>query len=125
MTSAKSLTLTFPTFLQSNLISHFVRGFFDGDGCVYYYERLQKCQTQTCGTRDFCETLSKILYSLGIKNSIKYPKQCHDNTVVLSTNGNKSTYQFLSWLYKDADLKMDRKYQKYLYFCGRYNKQAA
>ena len=86
---------------------------------------LQKCQTQTCGTRDFCEHLSQILHSLGIKNSIKHPKQCHENTVVSSTNGNKSTYQFLSWLYKDADLKMDRKYQRYLYFCEKYEKQVA
>jgi len=123
--NAKSLSLTFPTFLSEDLLSHFVRGYFDGDGCVYYYEKFQKCQTQTCGTRDFCEHLSQILHSLGIKNSIKHPKQCHENTVVLSTNGNKSTYQFLSWLYKDADLKMDRKYQRYLYFCEKYEKQVA
>ena len=125
VTKAKSLTLTFPTFLSEDLLSHFVRGYFDGDGCVYYYEKLQTCQTQTCGTRDFCEHLSGILCSLGIKNNIKHPKQCHENTVVLSTSGNKSTYQFLSWLYNNADLKMDRKYQKYLYFCKRYGKQAA
>lgn len=123
--NSKSLSLTFPKFLSDDLLSHFIRGYFDGDGCVYYYERLQKCQTHTCGTHDFCEHLSQILHSLGIKNSIKHPKQCHENTVVLSTNGNKSTYQFLSWLYKDADLKMDRKYQRYLHFCEKYEKQVA
>lgn len=123
--NAKSLTLKFPTFLKEDLLSHFIRGYYDGDGCIYYYERFQKCQTQICGTRDFCEKLSEILTLMNIKHCIKHPKQCHENTVVLATNGNKSSYNFLSWLYKDADLKMNRKYQSYLSFCQKYGKKVA
>lgn len=31
----KSMIIEFPTFLDNELIRHFIRGYFDGDGCVY------------------------------------------------------------------------------------------
>lgn len=40
--NAKSLKLTFPEFLNQDLLRHFVRGYFDGDGCVYYDEKTKK-----------------------------------------------------------------------------------
>ena len=33
-TPRKSLTLKFPFFLDERLLPHFIRGYFDGDGCV-------------------------------------------------------------------------------------------
>ena len=116
----KSLLITFPNFLQKELLPSFVRGYFDGDGNIYYDSKRNKCQTQTVGTRDFCNTLSNILFSMGCKNNIKHPKQCHENTVVIQTSGNKSSYEFLSWLYEDADMKLERKYNQYLSFKEKY-----
>ncbi len=118
--NSKSLTLTFPNFLSEELIPHFMRGYFDGDGCVYYDEKRNKCSTQTVGTNNFCNTLSSILKKINCKNSIKHPKQCKQETVILQTGGNKSTYLFLSWMYKDAELRLERKYQKYISFCEKY-----
>lgn len=120
MVNAKSLKLLWPTFLSEDLIPHFVRGYFDGDGCVWYDNKRNKCETQICGTIDFCKNLSAVLSNMSCKNSIKHPKQCSENTVVLQTKGNKSSFKILSWMYKDADLKLDRKYQKYLEFCKSY-----
>lgn len=57
----KSLKITFPDFITKELISHFIRGYFDGDGCIYLDKKRNKCQTQTVGTKDFCEHLSIIL----------------------------------------------------------------
>lgn len=34
LTQNKTFTITFPDFLKEDLISHFVRGYFDGDGCA-------------------------------------------------------------------------------------------
>lgn len=117
----KSLVITFPTFLRPDLIRHFVRGYFDGDGCIYYDEKRNKCRTSTCGTFNFCDSLSKILESFFIKHNIYQPIQCQcKNTCVLQTAANLSSYKFLSWLYQDCDLKMDRKYQQYLHFCEIY-----
>ena len=97
----KSLKIVFP---------HFIRGYFDGDGCIYIDKKRNKCQTQTVGTKDFCEHLSDILNKMGCKNNIKHPKQCHENTYVIQTSGNKSSYIFLSWLYENSELKIQRKY---------------
>ena len=53
--NGKSLIINFPKFLDNDLISHFVRGYFDGDGCIYYDEKRSKCRTSICGTYDFCK----------------------------------------------------------------------
>lgn len=118
--NAKSLVLTFPRWLDRSLYSSFVRGYFDGDGCVYYDTKRNKCQTQTVGTRDMCDNISKILHEFGCKNNIKHPKICNPNTFIVSTCGNKSSLAFLSWMYDNADFYMERKYQKYLYFKEQY-----
>ena len=35
----KSLTLTFPDFINDELLPHFIRGYFDGDGCIWNGKR--------------------------------------------------------------------------------------
>lgn len=119
---AKSLKVKFPNFLPDNLLRHFIRGYFDGDGNIYYYQKKNKCSTQTVGTLDFCQKISQILNSMGIKNNIKHPKQCSENTFVIATSGNKSSYNFLYWMYENAEMKLDRKYYQYLDFCKLYSK---
>ena len=116
----KSLILTFPQFLPDDLISHFVRGYFDGDGCIYYDNKRNKCQTQTCSTYEFCQELSNLLLHFNCKNSIKHPKQCHNKTAILQTSENKSSYYFLSWIYDNAEMKLERKYNQYLSFLHVY-----
>lgn len=106
--------------MSGNLISHFVRGYFDGDGNIYYDKKRNKCQTQTVGTKNFCETLSNILFKMGCKNNIKHPKQCSDNTFIIQTSGNKSSSIFLSWLYQNSEFRLERKYQQYLSFISSY-----
>lgn len=117
----KSLKLTFPTFLRPDLIRHFVRGYFDGDGCVSRNERTGKWTTVTAGTFEFCSSLSLILNSMFVKNNVRQPKQSEGkNTYTVSTAANLSTYKLLSWLYQDCDMKMPRKYNRYLKLCEEY-----
>jgi hypothetical protein len=78
LVNAKSLILTFPNWLDEGLIPHFVRGYFDGDGCVHYSEKYRKCYTKTAGTKSFCESLSSIFTRLKIKHHIIHPKQSLD-----------------------------------------------
>ena len=122
----KSLKIKFPNYISDKLMSHFIRGYFDGDGCVSYDYKRNKAHTSLCGTYDFISHVSGILHNMRIHNYITHPKQCGDSdTYVMHTCGNKSSYQFLTWLYTDADIKMERKYQRYLNFCEKYNKKAA
>lgn len=121
----KSLILKFPTEEQCprEFISHFIRGYFDGDGCVNIYKN--KCTTQTVGTREFLQGVSDIMDDLGIRHNIHHPIQSGEsNTFILHTAANNSSYQFLSWMYTDAEMKMERKYERYLQLCELCNRVA-
>jgi intein-encoded DNA endonuclease-like protein len=121
----KSLILKFPTEEQcpAKFLSHFVRGYFDGDGHVGSFKgKYNKFHTSTVGTKEFLSGISEILSSLNIRHNIRHPKQSGEsNTFILSTSANNSSYQFLHWMYQDAEMKMERKYQRYLQLCEQCN----
>lgn len=121
--NAKSLKLTFPEFLPQDLYRDFWRGYFDGDGCIYCYEKQKKYSTCTVGTLDMCEHLSETLKQLGIKSNIYHHPKCSDNTFIIRTSANKSSMSFLRWLYDSSDIKLERKYSKYLTFCKQYSEE--
>lgn len=117
---AKSLILTFPEWLDKTLYSHFIRGYFDGDGSVSVLNSRFNpnnliCRINIAGTLEFCTSVRNILNSLNIKTYIYHPKQCGEsNTYVLCATSNEGSYNFLTWIYNEADIKIERKYQKYL-----------
>ena len=121
MVARKSYNFKFPTCVPDEFMRDFLRGYFDGDGCVGYYERYKKGNSSLVGTHDFCINVQKILAERDIKSCIVHPKQCKDSdTYVLMTSATNATYHFLSWLYDDAEIKMIRKYEKYLIVRERY-----
>lgn len=113
---AKSLTLTFPTSEQvpEYLIHHFMRGYFDGDGCVY------DCYDQKAfsilGTHDF---LNKYEEYLLLALEREYPtKRLHDkrhseNTEFIQYTGNLQSKKWFSFLYNNATIYLERKYNKF------------
>ena len=111
ITPKKSLTLQFPTtnVVPDNLISHFIRGYFDGDGCIY----IDKCKSghiSIVSTMAFATECAHIINEqLGINLSIKSCPPHNGVTVNARFGGNKQVKTFREWLYKDADLYMERK----------------
>lgn len=67
----KSLILQFPKeeiFVSKNLIRHFIRGYFDGDGCVSYTNKNHTSYSVSIlGTKQFLEKLKEYT---NIKNKI-------------------------------------------------------
>lgn len=115
MIDNKSLVLQFPTFLQEQYVRHFIRGYFDGDGGVYYDEKRHRLTTNTAGTLDMVTNIQRVLKNIGCSSYIYHPKQSSDhNTYVLHTCGNNNSLKYLSWLYESCDTKMIRKYNTYL-----------
>lgn len=114
----KSLILTFPTFLKEELYSHFIRGYFDGDGSYcyrqdpYYGERDMVTLTSTDA---FCKDAKKIIntYSHAIGGGI-YDSSSHNGiTKVLCFSGKNQVNNLLNWFYQDAELYIQRKYDLY------------
>ena len=69
MTKAKSLTLEWPKCISDEMYRHFIRGYLDGDGCIYIGEK--HSEVSFVGTIMFIEELQKILKEkLGVHLSI-------------------------------------------------------
>lgn len=57
----KSLIADFPN-IPNEYLADFIRGYFDGDGCIYYNKRLKFYQTKfTCGSKIFITKLHQKL----------------------------------------------------------------
>ena len=58
-TQGKTYTIRYPEWLRSNLHRHFIRGYFDGDGCIR--NRGSRSAFSIIGNRKFIVELQKIL----------------------------------------------------------------
>jgi DNA-binding transcriptional regulator WhiA len=117
----KSLILKFPTEDQvpKDLIRHFIRGYFDGDG---WFTNTDSCfQIGLIGTEDFIK---------GFLDNIEIYNKENKIFNVHRENGAKryvfSAYtdvlNFLNWIYKDATIYLNRKYEHYLDFINNGSK---
>ena len=114
----KSLKVKFPTFLEDQYYSHFVRGVFDGDGSIYSYyknENNTPVIVTITATNDFCQGLKLYIENhLGIHCGI-YEASCHNGiTKVFSLSGRNLPKVFLDWMYKDATIYLQRKYDRFI-----------
>ena len=96
----KSHTVGFPD-LKPELVKHFLRGLFEGDGSVAksHLTRYPKCYIKSNSKNMRCGVL---------QNSLYVPKIC---TTHVYWSGQNSL-DFLNWIYDDCgDLFLDRKYE--------------
>lgn len=100
-------------FIPKNLIRHFLRGYFDGDGNVFYgkkYSSGYKYNINICGNLDFLlETFQKYF---PVNNKIYkdlYSKQCY----VWKISKKKTVEDFMHYLYDNSKIFLDRKYKEF------------
>lgn len=122
-TPRKSLTLQFPDksiFADESLIRHFIRGYVDGDGCLSYGNKQHtKASISILGTENFLTGIQEIY---GSSKNLHNNARNQDITKVLDYN-NRQAYEFAKWLYEDATVYLDRKYEKYLDYCRLYRER--
>lgn len=114
----KSAKLVFPNKNQvpNHLLSHFIRGYFDGDGCLCCCERYRKRPDRRgkeyhyktwfltfVGTEDF---LLGICNFLGDKTKLIKNSKC---TYQLKFGGNLKIKKLMSKFYENANVYLDRK----------------
>jgi hypothetical protein len=105
----KSMLLKFPTEDQvpKNLIQHFVRGYFDGDGSV-------NKTVQIVGTWDFCQGLKDVLPCEITNIYQRYkdrPKLESSHQLFIGTLTGAA--RFYHWIYTDATMFLKRKMEKF------------
>ena len=118
-TPRKSLTLKFPkveTFVEPKLIRHFIRGYFDGDGCISHEDKEQLIgQFHLIGTAQFLTELIKYLPHKNLSIHILHP-EIDNITKYISTSGNKA-YDLFHYMYDNCNIYLQRKYDLYLKYC--------
>jgi intein-encoded DNA endonuclease-like protein len=119
----KSLVLTFPSEddVRSNLLKHFIRGYFDGDGCVSYYTKNDKYKDKITqykygnfsmvGTFDVLSHIKLILdEELDIKLSLDKIK----NIYKLGTADHTAIRKIFCYFYNNSNIFLIRKYNKFI-----------
>ena len=120
VTERKTLTLTFPD-IQKDLIPHFIRGYFDGDGSVFLHkDSREECSENVYlgvniyGTKEFLTTLSKYLPFIEEGQCIYKEKRRETNCWNLKINSNIRSLELYHYMYKDCDdLYLSRKKEKF------------
>lgn len=116
----KTYILEFPN-IDTSLYSHFIRGYFDGDGCISIRQRNDrkspKCkqiQFNIVGKEDVILKIQEIICNnTGVfKTKLRSPKNNFAKRI--SWTGRNVCKKILDYLYKDATIYLQRKYEKYL-----------
>lgn len=95
-----------PETVPEDLIKHFIRGFLDGDGSITNSKliRVSICSS----TNTILNQIKEYLLMADIDTKIYH----HHDMYTLNTTRRLMTYKLLKFLYKDAQIYLDRKYNK-------------
>ena len=130
----KSLILEFPTFLPDELMPHFIRGYFDGDGSVWdgqrkkmrvkkewkpgeYRERIvHNVKFNFTGSNTFIPHLQEYLIEhLGLsRTKLNYSKAKEDHRhCTMEYSGRKNLLKLYNYMYSSASIYGERKKAKF------------
>ena len=105
--------------MPESLIRHFIRGYFDGDGCVTIWLSKEKGKSDRVrGKFDICAKSASILNEFikffathDIKINLNYLKR--DDMYRISTSSKKELEKIYNMLYKDSNFYLSRKFNKF------------
>lgn len=104
----KSLKLKFPK-ISENLINHFMRGYFDGDGTLHVRPDGQM-SFSVIGTKEFLDGYEKRLRALGLNHT---KRSFEGRAFTMRYSGNVAVGLIRNYLYKDATVFLERKYTNF------------
>lgn len=108
----KSLTKTYPK-LETRLNSHFIRGYFEGNGCIKVnrVDPNRKIEIVS-GSSVFLESLSKILCEeIGVCSKVK---NLNTNLWSISFSKKEEVLKFYNYIYTDCEISLNRKRDKFI-----------
>lgn len=114
----KSLILQPPKKVPEKLLSHFIRGFFDGDGSLmkYNYNNYPSYNINFTTTYEMAIWLRDIFG----KGDVHKEKR-RDFTWYYSIGGNRQVLDICHYMYDEATIWMNRKYARYQELLAKYN----
>lgn len=122
-TNDKSYDFNIPN-LNRDLLRHYMRGYFDGDGCFTLTNKTFHINFITASERlnnDIVEVLRK--EDIYVTES-SYVNEFGTTMFRPSIYRNNNKLKFLDWIYRDCTIYLDRKYNKYLKAKNDYRTQS-
>lgn len=121
--SCNSYTKEFPA-IQEQYLWDFIRGIFDGDGCIYNSnyskenKKYYKAISITCASNQFIYKLKQVLEQFNFHPTIVLDSRRKENeikTYYLKINRQEEILMFFNNIYKNATIKNNTKYRKFCY----------
>lgn len=118
--------LHIPKQIPSNLIRHFIRGYFDGDGCITYSVRKPNSKNREknyriSGSFNICGKLSQIFLDMqkwfsvyDITTNINYEKR--NDMYKLQSSSRPTLKSIYILLYDKSNFYLQRKFNKFNYY---------
>ena len=108
VTERKSLICNFPTTVPEHLIRHFIRGYFDGDGCISQSHRNDKNvpynSFNVVGGKNMLENIQQYL-----PNTHLYQLKNRSHIATLETGSINTINYIYEYFYKNASIFLKRK----------------
>jgi hypothetical protein len=128
---AKSKILEPPSEIPQHLISHYIRGYIDGDGSIGWHKGNKSLRLSLCsGSKQLLDWVAENI-KLGSKSegNPSVVKRNNADTYVIEYNG-KYCIGILDWLYEDStpETRLCRKHERYTQYkkhLEEYNKSKA
>lgn len=116
---AKTFTLLFPSIqiVPLELQRHFIRGYFDGDGCIFNKVNENSSIVSFVGNINFINSLNDLLsveLDIDKVRIIAHPKS--KNVHYLKYYHNKIISKLQSLLYEESYFYLERKYNKFFFY---------
>lgn len=103
--------------ISKELLSHFIRGYFDGDGCITCNDK--PIISFTCANESFLYSLKYILQQeIGLLSEAEpipsgYQNNRKKHSFQISFGGILDVLNFYKYIYQNATIYLSRKYNKY------------
>lgn len=113
--------------IPPSLLHHFVRGYFDGDGCLSVYQQtvgnavINKQEWSLTGHPEFITNIRQLIeQNVDVSHRVKIKTYKRTDKAVTLRYGRKSDIVALhDYLYQDATVYLDSKYQQFVEFFNR------
>ena len=114
----KSLILQPPKEIPEELLPHFIRGLFDGDGCITSSLKGSYESYQVDITSTFL-MVNWIKEKVGMGSIVKDSRR--EKTYYYTLGGNQQVIKFYHYLYNNATIYLNRKYNKFQQLLNKYD----
>lgn len=118
----KSKIAIFPK-VPDRLLGHFIRGYFDGDGCIYLEHALGKCRRNLIKRMRVIFTSGSKQFLIGLRNAIAHSIAIRGNDIYYEHRTFRLVYGTLesnllcNFMYRDRGvLFLRRKYNAFVHF---------